>query len=141
MFMGAKMNNKLPKFERDTSYRRRGGSAQWLLLLCGVCKEEITLYQKDGPGKLLRLYLDRVANTDGERPYKNLPYKEIGALTCNACSSVIGVPMLYAKDEKPRTAIRLINAGVDQTKINQTSFGALPNIDPLITMRSINKNN
>lgn len=131
--------DKLPKFDRDSSYKHRGGSAKWLLLKCGVCKEELSLYQKDGPGNLLRLYLDRLTSTDGERPFKQVEIDRMQPLSCLACESVIGVPMVYEKDANPRPAIRLINSGVDKTLITTKNMAQITSIDPAVTMNAMIK--
>ena len=131
------MTNKLPKIEKDLAYRKRGGTAQWLLLLCGTCKKEITLYQKDGPGQLLRLYLDRITGSQGERPFKNINYEQIKNLSCLACNSVIATPMIYGKDDRPRTALRLINNGVEKVQLNYKDKPFSGPIIPLETMKTI----
>lgn len=131
--------DKLPKINRDSSYKRRGGTAQWILLSCGVCKENLALYQKDGPGKLFRLYLDRLTSTSGERPFSNLGKTAINALTCNGCQETIGIPMTYEKDDFPRTALRLTGAGINKTILSPRNLPNVPDIDITQTMRSIIK--
>jgi len=48
------------KFKSDIFKKNRGGYSRWLLLNCEKCKNPIATYQKDGPGMLKRLYLDRM---------------------------------------------------------------------------------
>jgi hypothetical protein len=129
---------KLPKFEKDSSYRSRGGSAQWLLLLCGVCKEPLAFYQKDGPGKLHRLYLDRLADSKNNRPLKSFELDKIQKLNCFVCDSVIGVPMLYEKDVVDRPAVRLVDAGIDKVRlVNMQQWDSFGNIDITQTLGSM----
>ncbi len=49
---------KKDKFRRD-----RGGSSRFLTIICTICKSILAQYQKDGPGELKRMYLDRISNS------------------------------------------------------------------------------
>jgi len=55
------------------------------------------LYQKDGPGILKRLYLDRIFS-------KEIPKKK-KELICKSCKKIIGTFFIYKKENRP--AIRL----------------------------------
>jgi hypothetical protein len=55
------MKNKFA-FKNDKFKKNRGGHSRWLLLSCEKCKNGIAIYQKDGPGILKRLYIDRMTN-------------------------------------------------------------------------------
>lgn len=44
---------------KKDQYSRARGASQFLNLFCAACGGFVLLYQKDGPGALLRLYLDR----------------------------------------------------------------------------------
>ncbi len=133
------MNNpRLPKFERDSAYKKRGGTAGWLLLKCGVCRIEQMFYQKDGQGNLFRLYLDRITSSDGQRPLSNLNIDNIRALNCLSCEKIIGVPMVYKKDERPRVAIRLVESGVIKQIIhNWQEWESINPIDVTVTLKSM----
>jgi hypothetical protein len=104
-----------------------------------VCKNDFALYQKDGPGKIFRLYLDRLADTDGGRPFKNLGKTAISQLECVTCEATIASPMVYEKDDHPRTALRLVEAGVNQSVVARNTIDTIPDINLLDTMRSIIK--
>jgi len=39
--------SRLPKFVRDTAFKKRGGTAKWLVLKCGVGRIEQMFCQKD----------------------------------------------------------------------------------------------
>lgn len=44
---------------KDKYSKVRGGSDKFYIISCVKCQNEIFIYQKDGPGHLLRMYLDR----------------------------------------------------------------------------------
>lgn len=47
-------------FKSDSYKRARGGRSRLLEITCEKCGERICLYQKDGPGNLRRMYIDRI---------------------------------------------------------------------------------
>jgi len=63
-------------------------------------------YQKDGPGILKRLYLDRIVPSEFSPTGKNL--------ICKKCKTLIGIPMIYEKEK--RKAYRLF-AGTVEKKV------------------------
>lgn len=83
--------------KRDKYSRARGGTSQMLDLKCANCGNDLFLYQKDGPGRLLRCYLDRIFDKSMD---EGMPVK------CSQCGTLIGTPMVYAPENRP--AIRLI---------------------------------
>lgn len=86
------------------SYRfkiNRGGYSRWLLLSCEKCKAPVALYQKDGPGILKRLYIDRIVEPAMD-PKKNL--------VCKKCKAILGVPIIYQKEKRP--AFRLFAGSI-----------------------------
>lgn len=108
---------KIPKFKLDSSYKRRGGTAQWLIIRCKCCSELLCLYQKDGSGNLYRLYADRMSNIDGNRQLQRLNVHHNGNLACPSCHVVFAVSMIYRKDVHPRLAFRIISPGITKTII------------------------
>ncbi len=50
----------LYNFKKDRYSKARGGYSRFLNLYCAKCKSFLLLYQKDGPGILKRLYMDRI---------------------------------------------------------------------------------
>ena len=98
------MNKKLA-FKNDKFKKKRGGYSRCLLLSCQICKNPILLYQKDGPGIIKRLYLDRIFSP------QNIIDKN---LTCKKCKTIIGVKTVYQKENRP--AYRLF-AGATEKKI------------------------
>ena len=66
------------------------------------------IYQKDGPGPLLRCYVDRILYPKNYLP-KNIKYvRHIPKLTCNDCSALIGMPMRYRRHGENRLALNMI---------------------------------
>jgi ribosomal protein S27AE len=78
------------KLKNDTFRKNRGGRAKILKLSCEKCGEFLFEYQKDGPGILKRLYLDRIRK---ELKQKNL--------TCPNCKQLLGIATIYKKENRP----------------------------------------
>lgn len=95
-----------PKKDR---FSRSRGASQFLNLFCAKDGAHLVLYQKDGPGALKRLYLDRIFAPSPQSGWQNLgSITEVPNLTCPKCGTLIGSPMIYRSEN--RLAIRL-NAG------------------------------
>jgi len=90
------------KLKSDKFRKARGGSAKLLELLCEKCGYSLFYYQKDGPGILKRLYVDRIVSTS------KMPSGK--ALTCAQCKTLIAVPTIYAKEGRP--AFRLFAGAI-----------------------------
>ena len=75
---------------------------------CEKCKTDLLIYQKDGSGMLKRLYFDRIVNIGnlGE-----------GNLLCTKCKMVLGVPIVYEKENRP--AYRLFAGAVSKKIISK----------------------
>lgn len=90
-------------FTNDKYKKSRGGYSRMLELSCASCGTVITRYQKDGPGMLKRLYLDRMTEKqDGK------------FLICPDCDKELGLYYIYEKEKRP--AYRLF-AGAIAKKI------------------------
>lgn len=87
-------------FTNDRFKKARGGYSRLLLLHCERCAHPIATYQKDGPGILKRIYLDRVR--DVEMPHRKL--------VCAKCGTLLGIPIVYEKERRP--AIRLFAGAI-----------------------------
>ena len=92
------------KFINDKYKKARGGYSRLLQLSCASCGSVITNYQKDGPGLLKRLYLDRMT----------LNYRNERYLICPNCGKELGLFFVYEKENRP--AYRLF-AGAIAKKI------------------------
>ncbi len=95
------------KLKKDKRVNARDGNSHFLDITCSKCGQYVALYQKDGIGSLLRMYLDRIFEP---KEVSALQFKEdkkdIPNLKCSKCGEVIGVPMVYEREK--RLAFRLI---------------------------------
>ncbi len=84
------------KLKNDKFRKSRGGYTRMLKISCEKCSSLICLYQKDGPGNLRRMYIDRIINPVVSVSQKNL--------SC-AKGHLLGVKIVYEKEK--RLAFRL----------------------------------
>lgn len=91
------------KFINDRYKKSRGGYSRLLDISCEHCQTHLFYYQKDGPGMLKRMYLDRIfeSKVDLERN-----------LNCPSCNKLIAVSMVYIKEDRP--ALRLFVGAVNK---------------------------
>jgi len=78
---------------RINRYTKVRGEPKFLRIFCASCNELVIIYQKDGPGSLLRCYTDRIH-------YPRLVYPGT-SLKCRKCSETIGLPMIYKPEQRP----------------------------------------
>jgi len=90
------------KLKNDKYRKARGGYARVLHVYCSSCKSYLLSYQKDGPGPLKRLYLDRIFTP-------NIP-SQTRELICKNCKIVIGTFYIYEKEKRP--SFRLYQSAV-----------------------------
>ncbi len=88
------------KFKKDGYKASRGKYSRLLNLYCRICKNKIATYQKDGPGNLRRLYLDRVFSPKNLTNLDSKPIAKISDLKCNKCGEIIGTPYIYRKEKR-----------------------------------------
>ncbi len=117
------MTNENPKkyvAKKDRHAKARGGNSRFLDIFCSSCNSHIALYQKDGPGALLRMYLDRIfapaalavlQDQDGGK-------KDLPNLQCQKCRALIGIPMVYELEN--RLAFRLIRGSLTKKSSDGT---------------------
>jgi ribosomal protein S27E len=94
------------KFKQDKYRRARGGYSRLLRISCEKCGAFVATYQKDGPGSLKRMYLDRIISPARSNS-KNL--------TCSDCKNILGVAYIYPKEKRP--AYRLFEGAVTKKLI------------------------
>ena len=86
--------------KNDKYSQARGGWSRILEIFCEGCEGRICFYQKDGPGPLKRMYVDRMI---GIAPATS-------ELLCSHCHRVIGQKITYKKEDRP--AYRLFQDSV-----------------------------
>ncbi len=98
------------KFKSDTYKSSRGGRSRLLDVSCRKCDAHILFYQKDGPGNLRRIYMDRIMKpkTLNENQYKKI--KDIPPLRCHDCKEIVAHSFIYKKET--RHAYRLFGDSV-----------------------------
>ena len=88
------------EFKKDRYRVARGAYSRLINLFCRVCGKKLLTYQKDGPGNLRRLYLDRIFSPRNLTNLEVKPIKAISTLTCPKCKEEIGTPYIYQKENR-----------------------------------------
>lgn len=83
----------------DKFKKARGGPSRLLVIFCSACKSKVCLYQKDGPGLLKRMYVDRISDPTGRIGDKSL--------VCSSCGAHLGNAMIYEKESRPAYRLAL----------------------------------
>lgn len=97
-------------FKNDKYKKVRGGYSRLLNISCEECGKHICDYQKDGPGILRRMYLDRISNSKKYSNSQKLIEKEVPKFECIPCKRTLGVCVNYEKEN--RLAYRLFVGAV-----------------------------
>ena len=101
---------KLVQLKKDKYKSARGGHSRVLNLHCRECDTVFAVYQKDGPGNLLRLYMDRIMAPERLVGLHKKNIKDILPLKCPGCACVVGMPYMYKKEK--RNAFRVFQDAV-----------------------------
>ncbi|MDO8579438.1 MAG: hypothetical protein Q7R72_01030 [bacterium] len=109
------------KLKHDRYAKARDGS-RFLNIYCSACGGHVILYQKDGLGGLVRLYLDRILEPKNLTvlQFESHAKSTLPDLKCIKCGTLIATPMLYEKEH--RLALRLIRGTYVKKKSDGTSF-------------------
>ena len=92
---------------KDAKYKKvRGGRSRLLNIACQECNSPVCLYQKDGPGNLRRMYIDRIIE-----PKVSVSRKD---LSCSK-GHLLGVKVIYEKEKRP--AFRLFTDSVVKKQV------------------------
>ncbi|MDP3986253.1 MAG: hypothetical protein Q8P77_02395 [Candidatus Veblenbacteria bacterium] len=91
------------KLKNDKHRKARGGTSRLLSISCEKCGSHVFYYQKDGPGILKRLYLDRIYP---------LGIKTGKQLVCKHCKELLGMATIYKKEKRP--AYRLFAGAISK---------------------------
>ena len=113
-------------FIEDNYQKVRGGWSKFLNLYCVYCGQHVMLYQKDGPGPLMRSYLDRIVAPVSLTGMQNR--KTVPNIVCSHCHRLLGIPGIY--DEEDRKAIfwlayvivHRVGAGVYPPKVDKINI-------------------
>lgn len=97
-------------FKKDKYKSARGGHSRLLNVCCRKCESVVAVYQKDGPGNLRRLYLDRIFEPAEMADLQVLNIKDVPFLKCAKCGEMLGTPYIYPKEK--RKAFRLYQDSV-----------------------------
>ena len=79
------------KFKNDKYKKARGGRSRLLEIICVNCQTPLFKYQKDGPGILKRLYIDRIEELKNQE----------SQLICPKCKEHLGNLIIYEKENRP----------------------------------------
>lgn len=99
----------IPKFKfKKDSYMKSRGAPAMLTMFCANCNSYIMSYQKDGPGPLLRCYLDRIHHPEAleKRQHEHFDKGTSLKLECPSCQTVVGSPIIYEKEDRPAYHLR-----------------------------------
>ncbi len=91
---------KLAIFKRDKYKSARGGYSRLLNLHCRKCDTIFAEYQKDGPGNLRRLYMDRIVAPKKLIGLEKKDIKDISPIKCPKCGFVVGTPYVHKKENR-----------------------------------------
>ncbi|HBB37647.1 MAG: hypothetical protein UV82_C0008G0022 [Candidatus Magasanikbacteria bacterium GW2011_GWD2_43_18] len=97
-------------FKKDKYKSARGGHSRLLNVCCRKCESLVLVYQKDGPGNLRRLYLDRILAPEHMVGLEIKDLDDISFLRCQTCDEILGTPYVYIKEK--RKAFRLYQDAV-----------------------------
>ena len=110
------------KLKNDRHRRVRGGSAELIDVVCSACSKRVILYQKDGPGQLLRCYVNRIFAPEELEQLQydsKLDVKSMPNLVCE-CGALIGTPMRHRDN---RLAFRLLRGSFQRRKSHEEATG------------------
>jgi len=105
------------RFKSDKYRKARGGYSRFLNINCDHCGHNVLIYQKDGPGELERLYLDRIFSPDKLVKLQNLSVNKVPNLTCPKCKSLLVIPYIYPKEKRP--AFRLFTGAINKKVVKK----------------------
>lgn len=88
--------------KNDKYSQARGGWSRVLEVACEKCDSHVCFYQKDGPGPLKRMYVDRMINLQPSG----------SKLICVNCGQELGIQITYEKEN--RLAYRLFQGSVNK---------------------------
>jgi ribosomal protein S27E len=107
------------KFKKDRYVKARGGSSEFMNIYCSNCESHVALYQKDGQGSLIRMYLDRIFEPANLAGLQDSSQKSsLPSLKCPSCNNLLATPMVYKSEN--RLALRIIRGAIYKKKSDGT---------------------
>lgn len=97
---GSEVVTNCHRLKRDKYKSARGGYSRLLNLHCRKCNTVFAEYQKDGPGNLRRLYMDRIMAPKKLVGLENKSIKEVSPVKCPKCGFIVGMPYVYKKEKQ-----------------------------------------
>ena len=97
--------NKLFTIKKDKYREARQNYTRMMEIHCRKCNNTIVIYQKDGPGTLRRIYMDRIFYPKSLVNLQKKKLSKIKLLRCQKCKGMIAMPYIYKKEK--RKAFRL----------------------------------
>lgn len=94
------MNKKSFSFKKDQFKSNRGTWSRIMNIYCRKCENHLLVYQKDGPGNLRRMYMDRIYDPPKLVDLQNKALKDVPDLKCSKCGEVIATPYIYEKEKR-----------------------------------------
>ena len=99
------------KFLNHSYKNNRGGYSRLYKISCEKCNDIVCLYQKDGPGNLRRMYIDRMFKPDVSIKTNNL--------LCTK-GHLFGIKINYEKEN--REAYRIFVDAITKQIVNSKLF-------------------
>lgn len=91
--------------KKDQYSKSRGGTSKFLFVACGNCENPLMIYQKDGPGRLMRMYADRIvwppSLVEDQKNFTTNTIRQVGTIACLNCHLAIAHPMVYSPENRP----------------------------------------
>lgn len=121
-----KENSKKYIAKKDRYSKARGGNSRFLDIFCSACNSHVALYQKDGLGALIRMYLDRIFEPAAlaALQHQSGSKKDLPNLQCPHCRAIIGTTMVYELES--RLAFRMVRGSF----VKKNSDGTYPPTKP-----------
>jgi hypothetical protein len=88
---------------KDMYSDNRGGHSKFVDLYCENCGVHVLLYQKDGPGPLKRLYLDRILAPSEFTSLQSV--EKLPDLYCKTCNRLLAIPYVYERENRRSYAL------------------------------------
>jgi len=123
-----KYNKNMPKLKislkNDKFKKARGSYSRLLDISCENCQEHICFYQKDGPGIIKRMYLDRIYESTQYSNLEKQSLNNIPKFICPKCHRELGNAYIYEKEN--RLAYRLFVGAILKKIVKKNKQSVMP---------------